>query len=244
MENPSKSYKKALKSGNIDKINDVLIEMGKNPKKEYLSIVDDLITNCKSPIIEKIKINLVYLISQISTLGALDKKYLDYVVEKYYDSDIWIRTEIVGALEKLLKSSKIITDDLEKLVANALREDYIPIKLSALNILPYFDQIPDLIFKSIVLALNDRDENFEEGVSNILKKFIKTEDQLFEMLNKSEIYKILKKNAFRRLLIIYYYSINDLQNFQKRILESKWEDQYKDLFLKEIETFNNIISKR
>ncbi len=244
MENLPKLYKKALKSKNPEKLNDVLIELGKDPKMEYLSVVDDLINNCKPPIINKVKINLVYLVSQISTIGALDKKYLNYLIEKYYDSDIWIRSEIVTALDKFLKTNKITDENLTKLVANALREDYEPIKLSALNILRYFDEIPDVIFRSIILALNERDENFEEGVSKFLKKFLKTETQLFDALNTSETYKILKKNAFRRLLIIFYDSINDLQSFQKRIKESDWENQYKDLFLREMETFNTIISKR
>ena len=66
---------------------------------------------------------------------------------------------------------------------------------------------------------------------------------LFNLLNTLDNYKILKSRAVRSLLLIQFKSIMNLESFREMILNSKWDEDYKKIYLDEIDTFERIFVK-
>ncbi len=78
----------------------------------------------------------------------------------------------------------------------------------------------------------------------IFEKFILDFNELFDSLDYSDNYLILKPKAIRALLILYFQTLIDLESFKKKILTSKWEDNNKEKYLKEIDTYEKILMRR
>jgi len=79
--------------------------------------------------------------------------------------------------------------------------------------------------------------------TNILRKSIKNENTLVDLLNSFENYKILNKKGIRSILLIYFNSLDSLESFRKLILKSKWDISYKEMFLNEIDDYQRLLLK-
>ena len=229
-------------SKDSEKINDFLIELGKNLRIEYISFLEYFIENCDPQNLQQIKLNLVYDLGEFGKLEKINKKFVDYLVEEYYNSDRWIRNEIISAFEKISKNFKL-SDDIVELIGKALNEDYLPLKVNALNTLSYLENLPNSVLKNIFNVLNSSNSELIDISTNILLKVIQNEDHLFNSLYRNENYKILKKQAIRSLLVIFFKSVTYLESFREKLLRSEMDSDYKEMFFSEINTYKRILLK-
>ena len=64
------------KSNNPDLINDFLIVLSENPSKEHLGYLNHFIESTDAQILNKIKLNLMYLLGEIGNLTPLQDDFL------------------------------------------------------------------------------------------------------------------------------------------------------------------------
>ena len=158
----------------------------------------------------------------------------------YYKSDRWIRHEIIQAINKISKHSKL-HEKIILLLGNALNDYYLPVKISVLNIIKNIEILPDSILIQFFRVLNSKESEVLELCGKILESI--PLDKIFALLNSSEYYKDLKPRAIRTLLLINFKSILNLEAFREKVLNSGWDNSYKEKFLKEIETLQRILLK-
>lgn len=228
---------------NPKEINDLLIKLSENPSKEYLKYINHFIDKLDAPFFEKIKLNLIFLLGEIGKSTPLEDIYLTFLFEAYYTSDRWIRNEIIQAIGKISKKTKI-TENLIKLIGYAVNDDYHPIKVNALKTLLDFGELPLFIRRNIFQTLNLKDPELESFCVKIFEKFLHDFNQLFNSLDYSENYSILKPKAIMALLLVYFKSPLNLESFRQKISTSNWEDNYKEIYFKEIDTYEKILLKR
>lgn len=228
---------------NPQEINNILIELSKKPNVKLLAIIDYLLDSLPIPMLEKVKMNLIFLLGGIGNISILNQKYLNFLIENYYNSDRWVRNEIIQAFLQILQYHEYNNEILE-ILNYALNEDYTPIKRSALNVLMLFKRLPKIELKTLLRVLDtDNSEIVEKGII-ILKKFIQNRNDLFGLLNTSKNYTILSKSIIRILIIAYFDSKDELELFKENIKSSEWEDKYKVLCNTEITSFQNIFMKK
>jgi len=242
MELINKSYKEAKDSGNAEKINDFLIVLSKNPKKEYLNFFDFFVEELPEETYEKIILNFVYLLGEIGNLTPLSESYLTLLYDTYHKSDRWIRNEIIQAIDKISKNTELNEKTVE-LISNALNDEYSVIKISTLKLLLNFKNLPDSILKNLIRLMNSKDSEILEGCRRILKRIPQQPDRIFNLLNRSDNYKILKPRGIRSLLLIQFKSIVNTESFREMILNSNWDKTNKENYIKEINTFERILMK-
>lgn len=233
----------SIKSDDFDSINDILIEASKRAGKEDLIYFDCLIENAKNPFLEKVKLSLIYLLGEIGKRNVLDSKHLKYLIKSYYDSDRWIRNEIIQSLGKIVDKHKISSEILT-ILAYAVLEDYIPSKINALKLLKNLKHVPNIILKNIMKAMDVSNLEIVEYSIQVLRNHIKDDVALFNILNTNKNYTLLTKNSFRTLLIEYFDFMAKLENFKQKISETNWNSEYQSLFIKEIESYQRILLDR
>ena len=229
-------------SNSPDLINDFLIQLCENPKAEHLEYLDYFIKSVDPQIFAKIKLNLVFVFGEIGNLTALPDDYLKLIVEEYYKSDRWVRNEIIQAISKISKKSELNEKTVE-LLSNALKDEYIPIKISTLNLLLNFKRLPDNILINLIRLMNSKDSEILEGCRKVFDKIPQQADRIFLVLNVIDKYKILKPRGIRTLLLIQFKSIINAESFREMIVNSNWEENYKKNYLKELDTFESILLK-
>jgi len=237
-----KSFNSVKSSKNPAEINDFLVEISKKPQKEYLKFLEFFIKDLDIDIFEKIKFNLIYLIGEIGNLIPLEQKYLKFLVNTYYNSDRWVRNETVQAIKKITINTKLI-DEVIKLIGYAINDEYLPIRVNALKVLLNLDDIPLSIMRNLFLALNSKELELERLCINIFEKFLPDFNELINLLNYSDNYLVLKPKAIRTLLLIYFKSPFNLESFRKIISSLNWKIEFKERFLREIDTYEKIIIK-
>lgn len=240
MEIIKDAFEKAKNSDNIEEINDFLINLGENPKEDYLVFLDYFINETEKEKFDKIKLNIIYVLGEIGQLTTIPNKYLQKLIDIYYTSDRWIRYEIIQAINK--NSKQIKPDDkIIALLGNALNDYYLPVKISVLNIIKNIEILPDSILIQFFRVLNSKESEVLELCGKILESI--PFDKIFALLNSSEYYKDLKPRAIRTLLLINFKSILNLEAFREKVLNSGWDNSYQQKFLKEIETLQRILLK-
>ncbi|GAG77520.1 unnamed protein product, partial [marine sediment metagenome] len=142
-------YKEAKESRDPEIINNFLIELGKNPKSEYLNLLDFFINDLEDQLYEKIKLNLIYVIGEIGNLIPLSNDFLELLYNTYYISDRWVRNEIIQAIDKISKNTELNEKTVE-LISNALNDEYSVIKISTLKLISNFKKLPDSILKNLI----------------------------------------------------------------------------------------------
>ncbi len=243
MEDIEKVLLKIQDNTNSQEINDILIELSKNPSEKYLVIVDFFLDSLNSTILNKIKLNLIFLIGVIGSKTVLNRKYLNFLVESYFNSDRWVRNEIIQSFLVILQNHEY-NNEIYQIIEHALNEDYAPIKKSALSILMILKELPEKVVLTLLRILDtNNDEILEMGLM-ILKRSVQTWDELFELLNISKGYTILNKFIVRVLILEYFDSISELESFIEKINSSKWEEEYKILCKTEIKSFQRILKKK
>jgi len=228
---------------NLQEINDILIELSKNPNEKSLVIVDYFLDSLNATILNKIKLNLIFLIGAIGSVTILNKKYLNLLVESYFNSDRWVRNEIIQSFLVILQNHEY-NNEIYQIIEHALNEDYAPIKTSALSVLKILKEVPEKVVLTLLRVLDTNNEEIVEMGLRILKRSVQTWDDLFELLNISKGYKILNKSIVRVLILEYFDSIHELESFKEKIFSSKWEVEYKKLCKTEINSFQRILRKK
>lgn len=241
--NLEEKFNRVKKSKNSEEIDDFLIEIGRNPQINYLSFIEYFIENCDPPLFHKIKLNLIYALGEVGKLEKIPVKFSKFLISEYNESDRWVRGEVIKTFEKL-SSNTILDGSVIKLLGMASNEEYLPISINALHILSKrMVRAPKSILRNILNAFNSSNSDLRELASEVLIKIVKNEEELFEALLHNNNYKILKKNAIRSLLVIYFKSRSSIESFRQKIIESKIESLHKDIILSEIKTYKSILSK-
>ncbi|MFX1490388.1 MAG: hypothetical protein ACFFBI_14650 [Promethearchaeota archaeon] len=234
-------FKEAKESNDPDIINSLLIELGKNPSEEYLRFIDYLMNNLEEEIYKKIELNLIYAIGEFGYLLSLKENYLQFLYQTYYKSDRWIRNEIIQTIDKISKNAKL-NNEIYKLIGNALRDDYNPIKINALKTMMNIE-ISDLILYNLLFVLNSKDSEVLEACRRTLEIIPLDSRKLFKTLDNDGNYKILKLRGIRFLLLTFFQSIIKLEDFRNSVENSDWEIDYKEKYLKELDTLERILIK-
>ncbi|MFW9951809.1 MAG: hypothetical protein ACFFKA_16960 [Candidatus Thorarchaeota archaeon] len=242
MEELKKLKKKIAKLKNIEQINDIIIDVSKNINQDTLHLIDFLLTKLDSNQLSKIKLNLIFLIGETGKTISLEPKYIDYLISTYYESDRWIRNEIIEAIYKIVKFSSI-NQSILRLIETGLKEDYEPIQENCLRVLSLNAQIPEEILRAIIFILNPKKPGLNRLILDILKMNLKNEDNLFKFLNHNQNYRILDKEKIRFLLVEYFQTINQLEIFKDNINNSSWDKKIETLFYQEIATLERIYLK-
>lgn len=227
---------------NPQEINDILIELSKNSNEKTLVIVDYFLDSLNATILNKIKLNLIFLLGAIGKVTVLNRKYLNFLVESYFNSDRWVRNEIIQSFLVILQNHEY-NNEIYQIIEHALNEDYAPIKKSALSVLMILKELPEKVLLTLLRVLNTNNEEIVEMGLKILKRGVQTGDELFELLNISKGYTILNKSIVRVLILEYFDSISELELLIEKINSSKWEEEYKILCNTEINSFQRILKK-
>ncbi len=227
---------------NPQEINDILIKLSKNPNEKTLVIVDYFLDSLNATILNKIKLNLIFLLGAIGSVTVLNRKYLNFLVESYFNSDRWVRNEIIQSFLVILQNHEY-NNEIYQIIEHALNEDYAPIKKSALSVLMILKELPEKVLLTLLRVLNTNNEEIVEMGLKVLKRDVQTGDELFELLNISKGYTILNKSIVRVLILEYFDSISELELFIEKIDSSKWEEEYKILCNTEINSFQRILKK-
>ena len=243
MEEIENNLLKIQDNTNPREINDILIELSKNPSEKTLVIVDYFLDSSDATILNKIKLNLIFLIGSIGSVTVLNRKYLNFLVESYFNSDRWIRNEIIQSFLVILQNHEY-NNEIYKIIVHALNEDYAPIKKSALSVLMVLEELPEKVVLTLLRILDTNNDEILEMGLKILKRGVQTWDELFELLNNSKGYTILNKFIVRVLILEYFDSISELESFIEKINSSKWEEEYKILCITEIKSFQRILKKK
>lgn len=237
-----KSFNKIKKSQDSEIINDFLIKVAEYPSEVRFEMIDYFIENFEKEIFDKIKINLAFLIGEITSFQKIPEKYLTFLVEIYYQSDRWVRNEILKSINKIIKNQQVNKNIIE-ILSISLKEEYLPIKKNALDAIIKIKNPEFNIIKNLLISLDIRDSEVLDKSKKILRSQIKNEKQLFEILDNEELFKSINKKAFRTILSFFFQSVINIEQFRKRIENSKWDYKYKQGFLKEIDTYQRILLK-
>jgi len=233
-------FEEIKKSKNSEDINNFLIKLSNSPSRDHLNLLEFFISNLNPEILDKIKINLIFTLGEIGKSNVLNEQFLSYIVNSYYTSDRWVRNEIIQTIGKISKHAKL-SEELIKLIGSAVNDEYIPIKKNTLGVLLKLEKLPNL--KNMLRVLGSKNTEVVERSIEVLFKFIPNSTQLFDSLNSSDNYQFLKIKGLRTILLFYFKSIIDLESFREKILNSTWEKEKKEDFLKEIEFYERILLK-
>jgi len=209
MEQVKLEFDRIRKSKDPEVLNDFIIDLSKNPKVEYLEYLKYLIENSNPQIFDKIKLNLIFTLGEIGSISIIDEYYLTFIYEIYHLSDRWIRNEIIQTIGKISRTSKL-PENIVLLIGNALNDDYNPIKINALQVLYTIESFPDRVFTNLFNALNSKDPEVLEGCRRVFNRIYLRVDNLFNKLDLSNNYKILKSSGIRSLLLAQFKSIINL----------------------------------
>ena len=238
-----KTFESIKNSKDSDIINDFLVNIGRDPKREYLSILDFFIDNHDLEVFNKIKINLIYILGELGAFTIIDDKYINFLIGEYFISDRWIRNEIVSAFSKIGNRTKLPKRILD-ILKYAIIDDYLPIVINGMKSLLYFDNIADDLLRNLFRTLKSQDSELDKELSKVMKKFFINEILLFEKLSVLDNYKNFDKKSIRSLIIIFFNSVISLKNlesFGDLIKRSEWENRYKEMFLDEINVYEKLL---
>jgi len=233
-------FEEVKDSQDAEQINDFLISIGKAPEPEHLSFIIYFLNSLDSKILEKVKLNLVYVLGELAKKKALDEELILLLVKMYYSSDRWVRNEIIQAFGKIFMIESP-PKKAAKVLARALMEEYHPIRISSLKVLSNIAEIPDLALKNIINTIDTQDSEIKKYFSKIIFNHIHTEKDLFDIINNLAIYASMKNKAIRTLIMIYFDTVIPLQSFSNLISDSEWDSEFKERFLKEIDNFSKVL---
>ncbi|GAG93384.1 unnamed protein product, partial [marine sediment metagenome] len=132
-------------------------------------------------------------------------------------------------------------ENIISLLGKALNDDYSFVKLSALEVLKNFNIFPNSILRNFFQVLNSKDSEILDFCGRVLEQVSLEPQSIFESLDTSENYKILKPRAIRLLLLIKFKSLFNLEPFREKIFNAGWDDSFKEKYLTEIDTFQRIL---
>jgi len=137
----------------------------------------------------------------------------------------------------------ILPEKINRTIEHALADEYLPIKMNALSILLHFDSLPNSVMNKLIGILSSSESKLLDSLSKVFNKYKINDILLFEIINQDNLYMNMDKRSIRRLFIISFKSVFDLESFRKLIINSGWNAMHKELFLKELYTFEKILLK-
>jgi len=230
------------KSHSPERINDFLIELGEHPNQGNWEMIDFFVTELNKELFNKIKINLVYVIGVLSSDKRVPQRFLTFLVDIYYQSDKWVRNEIIKSFISILKNQQANKKIIDVL-AKSIKEEYLPLKKNALEAISKLENVELTLIKNILMIMDSHNSDVLDKCNKIIKREIKNEQQLFEILNYDNSYTSINKRAFRVILTYFFKTVINIEPFRKRIKNSNWETEYKQKYLKEIDIFQKILLK-
>ncbi|MHA1150183.1 MAG: hypothetical protein ACTSR8_18280 [Promethearchaeota archaeon] len=236
-------FQELKKTQDIEEINNFLIELGENPECKYLKYIEYFIKNFNTQKRAKINLNIIWLLGKITINDKINHFFIDYLYEVYYNTDRWVRNEILHTLNQLFPQIKY-SEDLKSIIKFSINDEYKPIRLNILKLLSNLEEISIDFHLVILKMLNTADSDELEQLTTIIKKLVHNEKDFFNFLSEKENYKILTKNGIRNILISFFSSILSLETFRNKITQSKWDSIQKENFLKEIDIYQKIILKK
>lgn len=246
MDDLIKKFEKVKESRDSEEINDFLIDLGRDPKREYLKILDFFIEKPNRELFNKIKLNIIYILGELGSVIEIDKKHYDFLIEEYFISDRWIRNEILSAFNKIGNKMKS-PQKLLNILKYAIIDDYLPIAINGMKTLLHFENISDDLFENLFKALKIQDSELMDQTSKVINKFIISEAVLFDKLTTLHNYRNFDKKSIRLLLILFFNSIiklHNLESFRELVKNSEWESKDKENFLTEIDVYEKLLLKK
>lgn len=225
----------------LDELNDQILNLAKNPSTNNLQIIISLIKKIPQELTEKVILNLVYAIGEIGKSNEIPSDIIKFLNNFYYKSDQWVRKEIIESLGKIGKGQDL-DENLIQLFYNSLKDDYVELRLKALEILATNKKYQSIKYAYILISfLDSQNLAIKENASKILKMLIKEENTLVEILTNSK----LKLNKFhiRNLVVLFSDSVFKLYKLKEALDNSNLSEEIKGKFFSEIETIIKIISK-
>jgi hypothetical protein len=236
-------FEELKESNNPEELNEFIIKLAEDPREEYLDFVSYFVKNLSEPLLNKVKINLIYLIGVLSKKLAIDQFFLEFLKKQYYLSDRWIRNEIIKALSEIAKKQPL-KDKYIELISISLREEYIPIKKNALEALNKTIKIQYPFLKEILPLMGSHNSEITEKSKKLLTREINNYRELYHFLNIEDNYKMMNKNNFRAILVAFFNSVFYLEEFRKLLQDSNWENDHKQVFLEELDTYERLLLKK
>lgn len=225
----------------IDKLNNRILNFAKNPSSNDLKTLLSVIKTKPQDLIAKIILNLVYTIGEIGKKVEIPSDIINFLINFYFKSDQWVRKEIVESLGKIGTNQNLDEKSL-RLLYNSLNDDYADLRLKALEILAANEKYHSIKYAYILISLLDNQNPvIKENASKILKRLIKEESILIEILTNSKL--SLNKFHIRNLVVLFSDSVFKLHKLKEVIGNSDLSDEIKVIFFSEIDTIIKIISK-
>ena len=167
-----KRLKEFIELKDYSSINDFLIEISRSPKEDDLIFIDTLRNNLDLDLRKNYILNLVYYLGELGMRTILDVKYIIFMNNVYFQSDRWVRNEILSSILKFI--TKIIpSEDIFIIIRNAISDEYPPIRLNAIKILDQIDIIPEDILIRVILSLKSNDSEMIPYITRVIRKNIK-----------------------------------------------------------------------
>jgi len=225
----------------LDELNNQILKLAKNPSSNNLQIIISLMKIIPPELMAKVILNLVYAIGEIGKNNKIPSDIIIFLNKFYHKSDQWVRKEIIESLGKIGTNQDLDKNSIQ-LLYNSLNDDYVELRLIALEILATNKKYQSIKSAYILISFLDN-QNFaiKENASKILKMLIKEENTLVEILTNSK----LKLNKFhiRNLVVLFSDSIFKLHKLKEAIDNSNLAEKIKEIFFSEIDTIIKIISK-
>lgn len=233
-------FEEVKESEDSEQINDFIVIISKTPELKQLFFINFFLKNLEPKILEKIKINIAYFLGELGKKVKLDNKIINILIKLYYDSDRWVRNEIVQAFGKIYRMENP-SDEVGELLAKALMEEYPPIRINSLQVISRLVDIPNLALKNILLTIDTQNSEIKNLNLKVLFNHLHTESDLYELLDKLGIASTLKSRTIRTLIMIYFDMVIPLQSFRRLIEYSRWDSETKEIFYKEIDDFSKML---
>ena len=241
MNENEKSLGEYLKLQDYNSINDFLIEISRTPNEKDLIYIDALIDARELEHGKDYILNLVYYLGELGTNFILDDKYITFLKSVYFQSDRWVRNEILTAISKCA-DKKELREDILAIIRNAITDDYLPIKLNALKVINQIETLPEDILIRIILCLRSSNSEVISYSSHIIKNNIKSNQILINLLEKSiEESPKVNLTLIRNVLTNLFESVIKLETFREDLSESELSEDFKQKFFNEIQIMQRIL---
>ena len=231
----------ALELEDYDFINDFLIDISRNLNIDDLKFIDLLLDYQYQNLWKNYAINLVFYLGELGNKYLLSKLYIMIMKKIYFQSDRWVRNEILTSILKF-KNKNEAEKDILFIINNALSDEYNPIKLNSLKVLNCLDFIPEEIMLKIFLTLPIDNSEIITTSFDVIKKNIHSNISLIKILKKmTEIKSNLELSLIRNILTHLFQSVLDLEQFRKELLNSDLPEEIKQKILVEIKIMQQIL---
>ena len=239
MNGKEKCLRNFIELKDYNSINDFLIEISKSPNEKDLTYIDTLMNVRDLELRENYILNLVYYLGELGKRVILDAKYIIFMNNVYFQSDRWVRNEILSSILKFIHKIKPSESIFNR---NAISDEYQPIKLNAIRILDQIDIFPEDILIRVILSLKSNDSEIIPFSTQVIRKNIKSNQNLIILLEKlKDIDPSVELTLIRNLLTNLYESVMELERFREDLLKSNLSEDYKNKFLNEIKIMQKIL---